>query len=364
MNASTAKRQSGIELLRIIAMLFVLVLHADYLALGYPKQAIIKADPLSVVSSVLLESMAVVSVNVFVMISGWFGLRPSWKGAFKLLYQSLFLSLLVLLGAFVYTQITGEQILTASNVIDSLKDYWFLWTYLILYAISPLLNSFVEHSGKRKLLHFLIIFYALQFICEFFVGSRYFSNGYSVLSFMGLYLLARYLKLYASESIGQANKNLFLLIYLFYVLISTFFIIASAFLLPEKSIFSFCIEKSVAYSNPFIVCGAVFLLLSFVGRRLENRVINLVAESCFAVYLLNTNAILFPFYYGTVRSWYKAYSGVEFLLLTWSLVVLFFLGAVLADRLRIFTWRKLSSWIYRDRRGLGTGGDRSVEEQQ
>ena len=364
MNTFAVKRQSGIELLRIIAMLFVLVLHADYLALGYPKQSIIKADPLSVVPSVLLESLAVVSVNVFVMISGWFGLRPSWKGAFKLLYQSLFLSLLVLLGAFVYTRTTGEPVLTASNAIDSLKDYWFLWTYLILYAISPVLNSFVEHSEKRKLLRFLIIFYALQFFCEFFVGSRYYSNGYSVLSFIGLYLLARYLKLYASESIEKANKNLFLLLYLFYALITTFLIIAGAFLLPDKSHFSFFIEKSVAYSNPFIVCGAVFLLLSFVGRRLENRVINLVAESCFAVYLLNTNAILFPFYYGTVRSWHKACSGVEFFLLTASLVVLFFLGAVLADRLRIFTWRKLSSCIYRDRRGLGKGGAQSVEEQR
>lgn len=364
MENSSAKRQTGIELLRIIAMLFVLILHADYLALGYPKQSIIKADPLSAIPSVLLENLAVVSVNVFVMISGWFGLRPSWKGAFKLLYQCFFLSLFVLFGAFVYIQFTGEKILTANNAIDSLKDFWFLWTYLILYAVSPLLNSFVEHSGKKKLLHFLIIFYALQFICEFFVDSRYYNNGYSVLSFMGLYLLARYLKLYALKSIEKANKNLFLLIYLFYALITTFFIIAGAFFFPEGSWYSFCIEKSVAYSNPFIVCGAVFLLLSFVGRRLENRVINFVAESCFAVYLLNTNAILFPFYYGTIRSWHNVHSGLEFLLLTGSFILMFFLGAVLVDRIRIFTWCKLSSWIYPDRKGLGKGGDRSVGERR
>ena len=38
----------------------------------------------------LFESLAIVCVNVFVLISGWFGIRPKWKSVTNFLFQVFF----------------------------------------------------------------------------------------------------------------------------------------------------------------------------------------------------------------------------------------------------------------------------------
>ena len=87
---STSKpkvRQSNFELLRIIAMFMVLILHADFGALGQPDKAEIMNFPFAATLRVILEMASIVAVNVFVLISGWFGIRHSIKG----ITMSLFL---------------------------------------------------------------------------------------------------------------------------------------------------------------------------------------------------------------------------------------------------------------------------------
>lgn len=75
-------RESNFELLRIIAMFMVLVLHADFQALGEPTRADIISSPLTSSLKVFFEMASIVAVNVFVLISGWFGIRGSlhWEG--------------------------------------------------------------------------------------------------------------------------------------------------------------------------------------------------------------------------------------------------------------------------------------------
>lgn len=72
------QRQVGIELLRIISMMMVLGLHANFMGIGVPSPDKILSGP--EILQVLMQSLCIVAVNVFVMISGWFGIRPSVKG--------------------------------------------------------------------------------------------------------------------------------------------------------------------------------------------------------------------------------------------------------------------------------------------
>jgi surface polysaccharide O-acyltransferase-like enzyme len=80
-------RQSNFELLRIIAMFMVLILHADFQALGAPDKAELIKFPLAATIKVIFEMACIVAVNVFVLISGWFGIRPSVKGISKFIFQ-------------------------------------------------------------------------------------------------------------------------------------------------------------------------------------------------------------------------------------------------------------------------------------
>lgn len=340
LKAGPSPRLSNMELLRIVAMLFVLVLHADYFALGFPRYAAVKAQPWAAVPGVLAESAAVVAVNVFVLISGWFGLRPSVRGAARLLFQSLFLSALVAAGVAAAAGFAGRELPEWGSLADSFKDFWFLWTYLILYAFAPLLNAFVERSGAKGLRRFLVVFFIMQTFCEYLVSNRYFSNGYSALSFMGLYLLGRHLRLHCPR-LRRVGARWFWGAYAAYALLSTALLVGGARLLPEQVWRYVPLDRSVAYTNPLVIFGAAALLLAFSRLRLRSRLVNFLAAGSFSAYLLNTNVLLFPLYAGVVRRLHAALSAPLFALAAGGFILAFFLLATLTDALRRPLWQAL-----------------------
>ena len=128
-------RKSNFELLRIVAMFMVLVLHADFVALGVPLRDDVMSYPVLSTLKVFMEALSIVAVNVFVLISGWFGIRPSLRGIAKFLFQCLFFAI----GAYVVMLICGNVELTLKGVADSLMltgaSYWFIIAYLCLYLL-------------------------------------------------------------------------------------------------------------------------------------------------------------------------------------------------------------------------------------
>ena len=84
-------RNSNIELLRIIAMLMILGLHVNFLAIGQPNAQEIISSPIQSFIRLFAEYACIVGVNVFVLISGWFGIHYKPKGIvqFLLVWNSL-----------------------------------------------------------------------------------------------------------------------------------------------------------------------------------------------------------------------------------------------------------------------------------
>ena len=83
-------RESNIELLRNISMFMILVIHANFVALpkiGYEE---LMSNTTPSVVRYFIESIGIVAVNVFVLISGWFGVRPRTKSVLSFIYQILF----------------------------------------------------------------------------------------------------------------------------------------------------------------------------------------------------------------------------------------------------------------------------------
>jgi peptidoglycan/LPS O-acetylase OafA/YrhL len=89
-------RDSNMELLRLVAMLLIMMVHASYRALPKPTPGSIADDPLSALLQIGVESFTVVGVNVFVMLSGWYGIRLRWSRLLELLFQVVFFALLCL----------------------------------------------------------------------------------------------------------------------------------------------------------------------------------------------------------------------------------------------------------------------------
>ena len=207
-------RQSGIELLRIVAMLLVMIVHIYPGTIGFSYQRMHTA-PFSSINSFVLESMAIVCVNVFVFISGWFGIKKNLQGIGNLCFQTLFFAVLIYGVLYCFApQKYGNVDALSTILMWHTDDYWFVKAYLGLVIFSPILNSFTERCSEKQLRWVLIAFYVFQTLYAWMsiYGAIWFAGGYSATSFIGLYLLAYYMRHHVSVC-KQWSKTKWLLLF-------------------------------------------------------------------------------------------------------------------------------------------------------
>ena len=86
----TSFRDSNMELLRIVCMLLVILCHANYMSLGSPSQSDTIIHSGSSFFRMYLFAVSAICVNCFILISGWYGIRPKLKRFISLMFQVLF----------------------------------------------------------------------------------------------------------------------------------------------------------------------------------------------------------------------------------------------------------------------------------
>lgn len=329
------KRQSNIELLRIVSMLMILALHVNFFALGTPSTWEINVSPFGAIGRTFMEFLCIVAVNVFVLISGWFGINAKIKSFLKFLFQILFFYV----GIYVVFLVFGWRDLSWDGIKECffLKGSgWFIKAYIGLYILSPILNAFVKQSSERQLRLFLIAFYVFQTIYGwYFVDStKFFAQGYSTLSFIGLYMLARYIKKYALEKKYFAlKKECDVLIFLGIVVLETIlFVVARTNNLIDL------FKVLWIYSSPLVILSALHLLLYFSKLNFSSNFVNVVAASSFSVYLFHSDPNIMAYYLKYARGIYNTYSSFSCFFMMVLVVLVFYVVATILDRLRIWSW--------------------------
>ena len=201
------ERQSNIEILRIVATLMILMVHFSGWLLSFVGIDTFWANGTSMaVTRAMLNSVTCIGVVLFVLISGYFGIHPKLRSLLNLFTCLAFFYL----GAYLYNcWATGDAVFQHHRVLRSLMAFshenWFIQCYLFLMLLSPVLNAFVEKVSEKALLIYILIFMA----CAFYFGCVhdstyfYFNRGYSVTTFIMIYLVGRYLKLYGEKRMEQ-----------------------------------------------------------------------------------------------------------------------------------------------------------------
>jgi surface polysaccharide O-acyltransferase-like enzyme len=318
-------------------MVMILFLHADFLATGAPSRADFAASPVESFGKNLIEALTIIAVNAFVLLSGWFGLRPKLSRFFELVFQVVFINVLCV----VTLEFMGEDI----SVDDAIRDIfmvdnaqWFVKTYLLLYLISPVLNKFVEHATKKEYKILLITYLCFQSIYGwYFKTVEELIYGYSLSSFIIIYLIGRYLRIHAEEWRNRLSRAI---CWGGYFLLSLMISgIASSRLHIEGDAYS--------YTSPLVLLSSVAFVLAFSKMKFSSRSINWIAQSCLAVYLLHMNKFVAPHFLKILSDMYKDYGFVHY----WGLVAGISLGiffvAVIVDKARIIVWNALWKRIER-----------------
>ena len=334
LNAPAKRRDSNMELLRIVAMLLVLIVHANFRALPVPGKAFTLAHPSSAFLMFLTEGFSIVAVNLFVLLSGWYGIRLRANRMAELGFQLLFFGLFAIGCCAVFApQELTHDVWQRLFLLDG--GYWFVKAYVALMLFSPALNAFVEHASRKQVEAVLVGYFAFQLVYDWLSpGTKWIVSGYSLPSFMALYLLARYMRLYPIKC-WQWSRWADLGIYLGMVGMLT----VGMFLFKMHGMKG---GKWYFYTCPLVIIGAMHLLLFFSKIRIaHNRCINWLAISAFACYLTQSSSFLGQFYDQSIRGWFANEPRGSFVLHTALLIAAVFLGSILVDKVRIILWKGL-----------------------
>lgn len=317
-------RQSNIEALRLLSMLMVLNLHSFW---GY--------DHGSGVMQALdffRESTSICAVNVFLLISGYFGIKWRWKSFFNLIFQIFFYSFgiyIVACGIGVIEFSLGGLL---SNVKALYASWGFITGYVLLYFCSPLLNSFADKVDSRRLLiTILVIFIAENFICR---GSGYLNYGL-------LYLIGRFLN--KSKAVDcleiKAGRYYWITTLLMFFIVFVLF----RFLHVTDAAAMQGLFVGFSYAAPLVILQAIFLFLVFGKMHLSSKFINWCASSCLAIFLIHMHpAIKEIGYYAITESFYNLPIWQHCIYLILLITGVFF-GSILIDKIRIV----ISDFVYR-----------------
>ncbi len=341
-----AVRESNFELLRNLAMFMVLIIHANFVSLPTPMEPELTAAPIATIFRYLTESLGIVSVNIFILISGWFRINTNAKRVLKFVFQIL----CFWIGGYLVCLLLGGAVLSWEGILAcfSLTKWdWFIKAYAVLLIIAPVLNAFVDQASDKQLRNFLIAFFLFQSTYGWIGGgSRFFVYGYGPLSFIRLYLLAQYARRETCKETPnpfRLPKYFDLLLFLVTAILNT--AIALVYL---KS--GHCVNSYVfAYCNPLVILGSLFLLLFFSKLKMKpNRVINWFGASSFAVYLLHSQVDIRKYFTEIVVNLESRFQGVVAICMIFLFLILTFLVSVLLDQIRIWAWNKISNLLFKE----------------
>ncbi len=275
-------RNSNIEILRIVAMLFVVMLHFNNHGANTKLLDFVGDITLQNVFGHLIESFCIVAVNCFVLISGLYGIRLKIKGMIKLYLQCF---ICALAGYLAYCIITGEaiaiSILLKQFFALSQTDLWFVECYVLLYLSAPLLNYIITTITKKNFQYLLFIL-SLVTLYSGYLQSEI--SGESYIQFLFLYLVGRYVGIYRTPEQVRPRRWHYLLIYV--VCCLGVFTIA---MVGQSHIVTGPFLRASTYNSPLVIVASVALLLFFLSLEYCNTVVNTLASSVFTAYLLQEN---------------------------------------------------------------------------
>ena len=280
-------RNSSLESLRLLSMLMVLILHSFW---GYTHgSGILQAIDF------FRDCAAICAVNVFLLISGYFGIRWKLKSLFNLLFQLFFYAFTVYGVATILEFVDYSLIGLLSNAKCLYSHWGFITYYLLLYLCSPLLNAFVYKVTEKQLLGFIII----SIISEWFL-----TRDYSFLNYCTMYLIGRYISVSGVVQNKRIKPGLYY--WLTTVLIFVFVFISFKFLHVTDASKMQSLPWGLSYAAPLVIIQAVFLFIWFTRLKFQSKIINWCAASCLSIFLIHMHpAIKEIGYYGYTESLYS-----------------------------------------------------------
>lgn len=313
------ERASNIELLRGILMFMIVCVHLT-------GNGVLNAEnPIAVgntnwIYANIIDGLFYCCVNTFILITGYFGLRASFKKYMALDIPVIIYSLLAVafFGNYALKSVMGGVFPTLSN------SYWFLTQYFLLFLLSPFLNAYIAAIDRKQFIETIVLATLIVVIIPTFLrydiaGSR----GMNFISFALLYLIGRYFSIYKIKSkISTAIIT--------YVSTSALIIALTLILGYQYGINKGWQSPFFAYNCILVYIQSISFFFMFKSLNIKSKFINFLSPSFFYIYIIHENPIVHAYLYSWLRCEDYYYSNY-FLVHTLGSSLIIFVGCLLID---------------------------------
>lgn len=321
-----AVRQSNFELLRIISMFMIVGLHYFNGSMGGALAELDNSE-FNYYIAYLLESLFIVSVGCFILITGYFSIGKksiNLSKVIELLIQMIFYGLLfyfvaILMGWASFSIV--DMVKAAFPILIGLK--WFIKVFIILYLLIPFLNIGLNSMTKHQYQAFLVIMILIFSIYPSFLPSPPVTdNGYGIITFVLLYAIGGYIKKFDEPN---RSKAFYLSGYILLGLITFAFSVVVDMVVPGA------LSRVWGYNFIFNVFGSVLLFLFFSRLNIKSAKINYMAGFVLGVYFVHTDPALNDFIYGSLLLTDKFWFSPWFIVHALGSIALVYLASTVID---------------------------------
>lgn len=338
------KRNYGIDFLRMVLMLMVVVLHI----LGHG--GVIRATgdmTLKYGTAWLLESFAYCAVNSYALISGYVYISSKYRVSS---FVQIWLQALVYsLGIAVCMWILKPESFSPERLIFFLfpvsnHGYWYLSAYAGLFVLIPFLNAAIHAIPKETIKIYMgALFFVFTVLTTVFGHDPFsFDDGYGTFWLAYMYAVGACMRKYGWWDTLRTRKAL--LIYLGSVLVSWGVKMGSeriAMWLQKEPPTAF---NLISYTSPTMVLAAVALFLMFKNIVVAPVAARFIAEfspAAFGVYLIHEHDSISRYFVIDKFGFLAEYSTPVMVMAVLVLAAAVFAVCLLIDWVRVKVFRRL-----------------------
>lgn len=277
LKTNTNERESGLELLRIIAMIFIIMHHSVGI------NPIVNSEFEISLRNLLIQN-GKLGVDIFILISSYFMINRDLtiKHILKIVLPTWFYSVtLYLVSVMIHVNVFIFREFIAFLFPICFGYWWFISCYVFLLFLTPLLNMFIKSLNRKKHTIICIALLVLEIILPYFkliITGKFEAFPYSneIVLFCVLYFIGSYFRLYNFDVNGLILFVTSLLIFL------VFKVFLPLFGLKTE------LYNMNSIGNMFL---SICMFLLFNKVKFKNKIINRVASTTFGIYLIHEHQI-------------------------------------------------------------------------
>lgn len=338
-------RNYGIDILRCIATLMVVILHVLY----FGGLLYIQNNVVNYRIAWFLEIVCYSAVNIYALISGFVGIstRFRYRRIISLWQQVVVYG--VIIAVIFYFASPGSYRLTfilKYFLPVSFRYNWYFTAYFGLFILMPLLNKGITNMTEKEAKR--VVFPLLAMICLtypvlYYIRSSTFDIFVTDKGFSLLWLVILYITGGCIAKFDLFSK------------ISTWQL---CILYAMSVVGTWCtkimgIDCFVSYISPSVVVGAICLLVIFSRVNVLNKgarkLITFFASASFAVYIIHCHSGIIDNLFTDKFAFFANYSPIVFVLLVIITALFICLFCTLIDHARAFMFGKLKINLLTDK---------------